>query len=67
MVKRLQLFLALCLVLGSSRAYGDDPFNIAVKPEKLAFLPYSALRSRWPHRRQPDRASERGHALGPLQ
>ncbi len=38
MVKRLQLFLALCLVLGSSRAYGDDPFNIAVKPEKLAFL-----------------------------
>lgn len=38
MRRRLQLFLALCLVLGSSRAYGDEPFNIAVTTDKLAFL-----------------------------
>ena len=38
MRRRLQLFLALCFVLGSSRAYGDEPFNVAVIPDKLAFL-----------------------------
>ena len=38
MRRRLQLFLALCFVLGSSRAYGDEPFNVAVTPDKLAFL-----------------------------
>ncbi len=38
MRRRLQLFLSLCLVLGSSRAYGDEPFNIAVTPDKVAFL-----------------------------
>ena len=38
MLRRLQLLLALCLVLGSPKAYGDEPFNLAVSPDKLAFL-----------------------------
>ena len=39
MVKRLPLLLALCFVLGSTRVDAqENPFNIAVTPDKLAFL-----------------------------
>ena len=38
MGRRLPLLFALCLVLLSPRAYGDEPFNVAVTPDKLAFL-----------------------------
>lgn len=39
MDKRLPLLLVLCFVLGSTRADAQEhPFNIAVKPDKLAFL-----------------------------
>jgi hypothetical protein len=35
---KLPLLLVLCIVSLSPRAYGDEPFNVAVTPDKLAFL-----------------------------
>jgi len=38
MLGRLSLLFALCFALGSPRAFGQEPFNVAVRPDKLAFL-----------------------------
>ena len=38
MRRRIQLVLALCLILSSSKTYGDEPFNVVVTPGKLASL-----------------------------
>lgn len=38
MLRRLSLLFALCIALGSPRAFGQEPFNVAVTPDKLAFL-----------------------------
>ena len=38
MLRRLSLLIALCFALGSPRAFGQEPFNVAVTPDKLALL-----------------------------
>ncbi len=38
MLRRLSLLIALCFALGSPWAFAQDPFNVAVTPDKLALL-----------------------------